>query len=407
MKSFCGERANADEKKLHRIAVLQGDWPLLGYDVSLIEKIALIAVHVDVFCYSCSNMFGVLKNIECIENVTVYLDNRSVIDSTKHSIIEPLGTLEQEFELPLNAEVLHELCQLSKYNRYEWVIGIEKIGLLCACHLWEKYKIPYLYYSLELYLEDHEGYMQQKNAVLIRNAEKYAHRFASATIVQDELRCNALYEANQICEQKSIYIPVSIREQYSSQKNRFFHEKFNLPQDSKVLLYFGMFAEARYIEELIKESKRLPPNYCLILHGWGNPDYINYLKSLSDSVFFSERIVDIEDFPLLVSSADIGIAFYDHRCLNNKLTAFASEKIAYYVQSGLPFIAFNNESYRVLRNAFKCCELIEDISAMSSAIAKIEVEYKEYQNACLSAYSKYYFFDDNFSMLEEYLLNQA
>ena len=86
----------------------------------------------------------------------------------------------------------------------------------------------------------------------------------------------------------------------------------------------------------------------LVLHGYGNQTYLAYLQSIADMdrVVFSFDFVPEDKIIDVISSATIGLALYPNTSSNDRLAAFSSVKVAYYLQCGVPVIAFDSESFR-------------------------------------------------------------
>ena len=110
----------------------------------------------------------------------------------------------------------------------------------------------------------------------------------------------------------------------------------------------------------------------------------------------SSEFLPYDQLYKVVLSAHIGLAFYAPTPLNDRLTAFSSEKIALYLQSGVPFVAFNYPGYRALSKKEKCCVLIDDLYELPAAIEKILSSYPEYRRNAFLAFKKHYRFENNF-----------
>jgi hypothetical protein len=125
------------------------------------------------------------------------------------------GKLFRLLKRDISLKVLRKSSQVIGQNRYNYkcFIGIEKKGLIWAGLLNREYKyhIPYLYYSLELYIEDHPIRFTDKFFPRLRKLEKRFHREAAATIIQDSMRAKVLFESNHIEKQPVILVPVSLR----------------------------------------------------------------------------------------------------------------------------------------------------------------------------------------------------
>jgi hypothetical protein len=198
-----------------------------------------------------------------------------------------------------------------------------------------------------------------------------------------------------------IFLPVSVSgEQFLSKKN-FLQKKLSLDPNKKIALYFGMITRGRYSFDLAEISKKLPRDYVIVLHGFGQHDEIEQLKVQIDPNRFllSLDMVTENEILELIASVDIGLAFYNNNFSNEEMTAFSSEKIALFCQSGVPIISFDNQSYQLLYSQCRCGEAIQDFTHLPSAIEKINANYHFYQKNAYHAFSKFYNFETNFSKI--------
>ena len=83
--------------------------------------------------------------------------------------------------------------------------------------------------------------------------------------------------------------------------------------------------------------------------------------------------------------------------LNEQLTAFSSEKMALYMQCGVPFVAFNYPGYKRLADEDKCGVVIESSKELPKAIREILGARDEFAKNAYEAFSKYYDFSRNFT----------
>ena len=111
---------------------------------------------------------------------------------------------------------------------------------------------------------------------------------------------------------------------------------------------------------------------------------------MSCSVRSSLKYLQPDELDDMVASADVGIALYDNDKLNTRFTAYSSEKIVTYLRCGVPFIGFDNESYRDLKQRYDCCALIgnidELVDAAASRLRNREHHSKEARRAYLEVF---------------------
>lgn len=296
------------------------------------------------------------------------------------------------------AIAFENLQEAASSEPYDVVIGIEKRGLvwaerlsrLCAAELW--------YYSLEIYLEDHPR--RAVHAPLgLRLAEIGAMGQATVTVIQDEDRWAALCAANQALVPGSAawfddpakevhHLPVSVEGSPVTEPLTWLHDRLGIPHDKKIVLYFGHIAGVRMVKEVTWAAAALPSSHVLVLHGAMRGD----AGELAPNFHYSPPNVPVAELWKVIASAAVGLAFYDQGCANNKLTAFSSEKVARYAQCGVPFIAFDNDSYRRLRERHDCCVLVERPEDFVDAVVEIEARAPAMRQACLEAFREIYDF---------------
>jgi glycosyltransferase involved in cell wall biosynthesis len=287
-------------------------------------------------------------------------------------------------------------------NHYDLFIGIEKEGLIWAGLMGKHFHTPFLYYSLELYLEDHP---MMEHVGHLRESERFFHRKAAATIIQDEFRAKALRAANG-ANGKEIFIPVAVRGPRNQNRTRFLANRFGFEDETKILLFFGGMLEGRMCDTIIEAADYLPKEFVLVFHGFAqDKDYLENLQELAKGrpVFFSDADLNEGELDSLLSSADIGFALYRNDNVNDRLTAYSSQKIALFCRNGIPFISNRNESYEALFKSFQCGEMASTSREIANAAIRIAENIEDYRKQCFLAFDEIYDFDKQFDVLKHYL----
>ena len=408
---------------MNRIAVFQYEWDVRMYTLDLVTMLAENGFYVDLFLKDCEDRLVDLDSIEKNERIRIY-------DFSNHKNRKPpgfiyrnswrvIGKLDQMFSLKgklfrllkrdISFKVLKKSSRIIGQDHYKCFIAIEKKGLIWAGLLNREYKynIPFLYYSLELYVEDHPIRFTDPFFPRLRKKEKRFHQEAAATIIQDRMRAKVLFESNHIEKQPVILVPVSLRGNENPYKTRYFHDKFNLPGEKKIILYFGMInARHRLSREIAEQAENLDNNHLLVFHGYGKPGDLQALTDTAPGkVLVSTDLVPHDMIAEVISAADIGLVLYSSDNSNNRLTAFSSEKIALFSRSGIPVIAFDNENYRGLMKAYRWGELIEHMKELPRAVVKILQDYDSYRKNAFLAYKEYYCFDRHFENIKKFIEN--
>lgn len=279
---------------------------------------------------------------------------------------------------------------LDNINYYKCLIGIEKFGLIWAGATNKSFNIPLIYHSLELYLEDNPKSKNNWWFSALREKEKKYHAQCVATIIQDKMRAKVLLESNNVSTDL-IFLPVSINGQINEMKSTYLYGTFNIPEDKIIILYYGMISQlSRLCFDIAQSLSKIDKKYILVFHGYPRPgENIDILKSYRN-VILSLNLVEHEKKQELISSATIGLTIYDNTNNNDRLTAFSSSKVAEFLQCGIPIIAYDNESYRVLTSQFSCGELISNLRELPIAVNKIMDNYEFYRKNAFNAFDEFY-----------------
>jgi glycosyltransferase involved in cell wall biosynthesis len=398
-------------KEIGRIGIFEYEWSMYGFTREFIVKLADAGYFIDIF----QKDPDFNRDFAYAEQFTKYNNIRYFNLKTPNTLRRKIGRrLKKLFALcscnnSLNArrfidsEILQRSTALVTKSNYLCFIGIEKKGLLWAGILSQMFKCPLIYYSLELYIEDHPrlaAELATKEFSDLRRLEKRYHQLCVATIIQHETRAKALQQFNEIGPAKWFYLPISARGSIVKEKSAYFLHKYNISEGKKLLLYFGVIQDERYSTALVKIAGNLMDDVILALHGFGNITYLDYLQSITsaDRVIFSFDMVGEEHIVDVISSATIGLALYENTNSNDRLAAFSSAKVAYYMQCGVPVIAFRSESFIELMNAHKCGELIDSIEEIPEKVERILLNYSCYRDQAFMAFKQFYDFDKNFGM---------
>lgn len=160
----------------------------------------------------------------------------------------------------------------------DYIIAVEKEALVIAGQILSEN--PIFYYSLELYYDNDDASREYKN---IRKKEKKNISKASALIIQDSFRAESFFVNNNIKNLPLIKLPVSLpvcANRMSEKKAHYWHAKFSIPKNIKVILYFGLLTKSnRGLEEFVKNFPT-GGDFALVFHGHGSKSFIESLRKL-------------------------------------------------------------------------------------------------------------------------------
>jgi len=195
-----------------------------------------------------------------------------------------------------------------------------------------------VYDSHELYSEQEFSSHEKRMWQTIE--EKFIHQ------------CDAVITVNQsiASELQSRYNINSVHVIYNAidspariQKNKLFHQAFELPLDCKILLFQGGLSKGRHLETLVQAMKYINNRY-IVLVILGNGQVRKALERLVLSLGIKNRVYfhpSVPQHQLLdyTQSADVGVIPYQATCLNNLYCT--PNKLFEFIAAGIPILGSN------------------------------------------------------------------
>jgi glycosyltransferase involved in cell wall biosynthesis len=408
-----------------RVAIFQAEWPVHFQTANAVMMFADAGYEVDLFLFD-TPTFVELEGLKRQNRVHIHhltVDtSRMDVNASRPRVKEYLRNLlpvhvrsvyhygRQAYLLLRGSEkellpsiIWSQALDAMAGKKYRCLIGVEKQGLIWAGKVAERLAAPLVYYSLELYTREFQRLKMRGSLHFsrLRQAEQRYHRKAHATIIQDPARARLLFEDTGVPFPKAniFYVPVSVLGKTYEHRSWFLHKSLEIPKDQKIVLYFGQIKEDRCVMELVRAAQRFPAGWTLVMHGWGKPSTIEKIRSLDNKgrAALSLELLPSDRIREAIASADIGLALYASVPQNDRLTAFSSEKMALYMQCGVPFVAFDYPGYRQLAEKDRCGEVIQTIDQLPAAIDKVLNAHHEYHQNAYSAFFRHYDFASNFS----------
>lgn len=305
-----------------------------------------------------------------------------------------------------SAAIARRMFFLGRHRQtpYRCVIAVDPVGLVVAENIiLREVKIPLVYYSLELLLS-YELKTEQERS--LKSRELRLSRQASFVIIQDEQRAALLAKDNNIPANKIVCVPNSPLGPARFERATYFHEKFGLNPETKVILHTGTVSGFTCALPLVRSTRDWPDNWVLVCHTRQKSgevvefdDYVEALLSLAPPgrVFFSTDPLPHHEYDKLIHSADVGVAFY---CVksgrassaftqdNIRHIGLSSGKTAYYLRSGVPILVNDIESLKALASDYQCGEWVADPMETRDAIETILKNYEAYSRNAMRCFEQ-------------------
>jgi glycosyltransferase involved in cell wall biosynthesis len=281
------------------------------------------------------------------------------------------------------------LTQQLGRKRYGCLIGIDPWGLVLASIPAKFHRIPVVYLSLELYFWDE---LTSPWLRLLKLLERKCNQRAVFTIIQDEDRARLLMAENGISGQRVEFLPNAPPGEARLERTDYLRRTLGIADERTIVLNLGSIHPATQSVELAQQARRWNIDAVLVFHTRSllADKYATALRSLIDGcrVYLSAEPIDISLVPVLVASADVGVALYtaSEQKKNVFTLGLSSGKIAHYLQCGLPVVATGLPSVRRYIEGYDCGICVEQVEEVGSAVKVILGEYARYSGNALTCF---------------------
>lgn len=229
-----------------------------------------------------------------------------------------------------------------KSHDYDIIVPVECLSLI-AVNMARTGREDLIYYNMEL-LDWSEENPLYRNKLTLKNLEFDAIKSATHVMITSPERARIFSEINNFPKNQISVLPILPLHQSSIKKTRFFREKFSIADDCMVVIYSGNFMPWAMCLEIIKSMDTWPRDTVLVMHTWNkntlSSEYFQEMKKAAENhrVFFSSDFLCHDDLAPALSSADVGLLFYESLDANFTEILFSSNKMAEYIAAGIPVI---------------------------------------------------------------------
>ena len=273
---------------------------------------------------------------------------------------------------------------LTESGQFDVIITFDPSSLFLACKVCPDNLTKIIHYSLEISDESHRDFQKSRTVRAFRYYERAALSKIRALMIQDRFRAQILLRNRSNGQGvKTILFPVAMSGP-AVRKASITEGNF---REVKILFFGGLWSQ-NLLSQLETVSLQLKENQVMVIHGGRGS--IRATETRQQKLIVSTDAIPFDRVNDYISSADIGLAIYPNNEANSRYTAFSSEKVARYVQCGIPFIAFRNEAFEFLQAETGCCELIDNYAEIPNAIDKIVGNYRVYQRGAYEAFNTFF-----------------
>jgi hypothetical protein len=265
---------------------------------------------------------------------------------------------------------------------YTCVIGVDPDGLALAHTL--AHGAPLGYVSLELLLSREVGTAAETQ---LKAHERELSRQAAFVVIQDEARARLLADDNGLAADRLVLVPNAPPGPARRQPTRFWHARFDLPADARVVIHSGSLGDWTGIEDIVASVPGWPEPWLLVIHtryDAESSDYVQTLRTRADPrrVRFSLKPVRRQDYDALIDGSDVGLAFYvstgasSFTGSNVETIGLSSGKLAYYLRAGLPVIVNRAASISSSIESCGAGVAVAHARAIGDALRRLTADYE-------------------------------
>lgn len=252
------------------------------------------------------------------------------------------------------------------------------------------------------------GFMALKSWTRLKNTGKDLVRLA---IISDEMRARVLRDEFSFVD-KIAFVPAAGYIGYNDLSSRYAHQRFQLPEGKRILLYTGGL-ERGFDLDLLEMSKKLDDEYVLFCNVYSRDDYIEEIISIyadeigKGKIFFQLENLDEEEYDELVRSCYAGIAWYPAHLdaiPNMYYLGFSSGKLNKLLSCGRPVISRTSiYGYREMIEGNMLGAVCDEASEIPAAVTRIEAHYSEIRQRIKPFYLEHLEFEGCFKPIIEEL----
>ena len=245
-----------------------------------------------------------------------------------------------------------------------------------------KYKSRLFYDAREIYSALGPLYKNPFKQKVLAAVEQYSAVFADEFIVSGPL--DAKYLKRKFSTAKKFNVIMNLPPKNDYIESDILREKFNIPEESKILIYQGMILPGRGIIPVIKALKELPGQYfCILGDGPHKKECEAVAKEsgISDRIIFAGK-VPYDELHKYTCSADAGICFIEPVSLSYELAL--PNKLFEYAAAHLPVLATDLPAIRDIYQKQEIGRLVNPESSPGQIAEEIKVLFDtEKRQTCI------------------------
>ena len=303
-----------------------------------------------------------------------------------------------------NKFIIREIEIAMKYfkppQKYHFLIGYDPGGLISTGIINIIWRVPFVYHNLELFTVNRGDSWKHS---IIKVLERWFSKRALFVLSQDKERANILAKDNALERGKVLISCNSPMGNVLPEKYYFFHEKFNISKEKKIVLAVGSLIKEHSIDKIIGSINEWPSEFVLVLHGWfPYRDFEQMIRNEAEQsrgrVFISTQLLNNDEKHIIFQSADIGLVFFEPININLLYAAGSASKLYDFMRTGVPIIANDLPGMKEIVENNNIGIVVKDASKIKYVLPEIMNNYSKLRNNELNNFDRFKF-ESTFSII--------
>ncbi len=249
-----------------------------------------------------------------------------------------------------------------------------------------------IYDSREIYSALGPLSNQKLKQLVITYLEKYYIRYVNHFVVSGDL--DAQYLKKHFRTKKPFSLVMNLPYAKEKKESNIIRREFNIPADTKIILYQGMILKGRGLLPTLNALKHLDSTV-LVIAGEGSYkeefEQTVILENMQKRVVFIGKI-DYKDLHTWTCAADIGIVYIEPISFSYELAL--PNKLFEYAMAELPSIVSDLPAMRQVLEEYQIGELLPinaDEKLFAEKCSLLLGNASQYKNECKKAVLKYHY----------------
>lgn len=292
--------------------------------------------------------------------------------------------------IPMTVRLLLTALRSAIKHRPSFMMGADSPGSILAATAAAATRTPLLYYGLEL------PHLRQHPIPWLTRLEHWSIRRAALIVTMDQAHSDFIQSQTGANEKRIALLPNAASGVARITKSTHLRDKYSGLTGKTIILHAGGIGQAQQSLDLAKAAADWDPGHHLVFQAHCRMDRESYFQEFAKEIKTMANVtLNNEPAPpdaldSLITSADIGIAWYDRAFLGYRadLLGLAPGKIGRYLRNGIPVIVTNLPTVSEYINRYRCGICIDSLDQAGAAIDAIMKDYEMYSRNAIRCFNE-------------------